>query len=73
MAYDENLAGRVRKLMAGRAQLAEKKMFGGLSFMVDGRMCCGVLNDDLVVRVGLGEPHGALAREISCGSASGLT
>ena len=50
VAYDEELAGRVRAAVADRTDVEEKKMFGGLSFMVAGQMCCGVLNNDLVVR-----------------------
>lgn len=68
MAYDEGLAERVRDELADRPELVERKMFGGLAFMVAGNMCCGVLGDDLIVRVGpdayesaLGEPH---AREM---------
>ncbi len=52
MAYDEKLADRVRSALARYRRITEKKMFGGLAFMLKGRMCCGVLNDDLVVRVG---------------------
>ena len=52
MAYDEKLAHRVRKVLATRKGITEKKMFGGLAFLLGGRMCCGVLNDNLVVRVG---------------------
>ena len=62
MAYDENLAGRVRKLLAPRKGLTEKKMFGGLAFLLSGRMCCGVLKDDLVVRVGPDRYAAALSR-----------
>lgn len=51
MAYDEALAHRVRALLAGRRGLAERRMFGGLCFTLGGRMCCGVLSGDLVVRV----------------------
>lgn len=51
MAYDEQLAERVRILLKGKKEVSEKKMFGGLSFLVDGKMFCGVLKDDLVVRV----------------------
>jgi TfoX/Sxy family transcriptional regulator of competence genes len=51
MAYDEELAGRVRAALADRTDVEEKKMFGGLSFMVAGQMCCGVLKNDLVVRI----------------------
>lgn len=52
MAYDEQLAARVRALMKGRGPLQEKKMFGGLAYMFKGKMCFGIVNDDLVVRVG---------------------
>ncbi|MBK9940110.1 MAG: TfoX/Sxy family protein [Kouleothrix sp.] len=59
MAYDERLALRVRALLAGQAVLDEKKMFGGLTFMVNGHMCCGILGDELMLRVGP-EQHGAM-------------
>ncbi len=52
MAYDETLAARVRDCLAGRAGVTEKKMFGGLTFMLGGNMCCGVNKDDLFLRVG---------------------
>jgi TfoX/Sxy family transcriptional regulator of competence genes len=52
MAYDEGLAARVRDILDGVAGLAEKRMFGGLAFMVGGNMCCGVVGDELMVRVG---------------------
>lgn len=52
MAYDEAFAERVRAVFAGRGDVAEKRMFGGLAFMVSGNMCCGVSKGDLVVRVG---------------------
>ncbi len=51
VAYNEELAGRVRAALADRTDVEEKKMFGGLSFMVAGQMCCGVLKNDLVVRI----------------------
>ena len=51
MAYDEHLAARVRALLAGRADVSERKMFGGLTFMVGGNMCCGVNKDELIVRL----------------------
>jgi len=65
MAYDEATAGRVRKLLSRRPDVTEKKMMGGLCFMVKGRMCCSVSGrGGLLVRVGaeaqpsvLGEPH----------------
>jgi TfoX-like protein len=65
MAYDEKTAGRVRKLLSVRPDVVEKKIMGGLCFMVKGRMCCSVSGKGgLLVRVGadahpsmLGEPH----------------
>lgn len=62
MPYDESLAERVRKAVSHRSDVVEKKMFGGLSFMVNGYMACGVLKDDLMVRVGPDRFQDALAR-----------
>ena len=52
MAYDEQLAARVRARLKGQPALIEKKMFGGLAYMSQGKMFAGILNSDLVVRVG---------------------
>ena len=52
MAYDLVLAERIRQSLAGTAGVAEKRMFGGLCYMVKGHMCCGVAGRDLVLRVG---------------------
>lgn len=52
MAYNEEIAVRIRVALAGRKGITEKKMFGGIGFMLHGNMCCGVSNDNLVVRVG---------------------
>ena len=52
MAYDEGVAQRIREIFAGRRDVKEKKMFGGLAFMVRGHMCCGVLGEKLMARVG---------------------
>ena len=53
MAYDEETAERVRKLLAGQGDVVAKKMMGGLCFMVGGRMCCVVSGKGgLLVRVG---------------------
>jgi TfoX/Sxy family transcriptional regulator of competence genes len=64
MAYDEQLAERIRTALRGRDDVEERKMFGGIAFMVAGRMACGVIHDDLMVKVGadghdeaLAEPH----------------
>jgi TfoX/Sxy family transcriptional regulator of competence genes len=51
MAYDETLASRVRKILSPMAGFSEKKMFGGLCFLVHGNMCCGVLKNELVLRL----------------------
>jgi TfoX/Sxy family transcriptional regulator of competence genes len=50
MPYDEKLAQKVRQALAGTKGVLEKKMFGGVAFMVDGAMCIGVDKDDLIVR-----------------------
>ena len=52
MAYDEKLAQRIRRELTGLPVLIEKKMFGGIGFMLSGNMACGVNGDDLIVRVG---------------------
>ncbi len=52
MAFDEYLAGRVRKILARIDGVTEKKMFGGLCFLVNGNMALGLVNDDLMIRVG---------------------
>lgn len=62
MAYDEKLANRVRKALARRRGIAEIKMMGGLCFTLYGNMCCGVVNNDLVVRVGPERYEEALVR-----------
>lgn len=64
MAYSEDLADRVRALLAGREGVREQKMFGGLAIMLNGNMACGIMGNDLIVRVGkenfdhaLSQPH----------------
>ena len=52
MAYDERLAERTRETLADRGDVTERKMFGGIGFMVAGNMCCGVQGEDLIARVG---------------------
>ena len=62
MAYDEALAARIRSAFEGEPGVAEKKMFGGVAFMVDGNMACGVTSDELMVRVGPDNYEDALSR-----------
>jgi TfoX/Sxy family transcriptional regulator of competence genes len=64
VAFDEALAERIRGILRGADGLAEKRMFGGLAFLVNGNMCCGVHGDELILRVepqrteeALDEPH----------------
>jgi TfoX/Sxy family transcriptional regulator of competence genes len=52
MAFDESLAQRVRELFTNRLGYEEKKMFGGIGFLLHGNMACGVIREDLIVRVG---------------------
>ncbi len=64
MAYDESLAARVRKTLPRRKKIVEKKMFGGVGFLLNGNMCVGVWKEYLILRVGpdnydeaLAQPH----------------
>ena len=60
MAYDESLADRVRDVMQGEPGSSERKMFGGLAFMLDGHMCCGIVGNELMLRLGADGAENAL-------------
>jgi TfoX/Sxy family transcriptional regulator of competence genes len=62
MAYDKSIAERVRKAIGREKQAVEKRMFGGIAFMVSGHMSCGVIGNMLMVRVGPGQYEQALKR-----------
>jgi TfoX/Sxy family transcriptional regulator of competence genes len=62
MAYDEGLAQRLRELFAERSDVVEKKMFGGIAYMLRGNMLCGVLGDTLMARVGAEQYEAALKK-----------
>lgn len=62
MAYDERLGDRIRELLESRRDITERKMFGGLAFMVNGNMFIGVAGGDLMVRVGRDAYDDALKR-----------
>jgi hypothetical protein len=62
MPYDELLAARIRAVLGALPYLTEKKMFGGVCFLVNGNMACGVYKNDLIVRVGAGNYASALSR-----------
>lgn len=64
MAHSESLARRIRQALAGRHGITEKKMFGGVGFLLNGNMCVGIWKSSLIVRLGpeqaaaaLGEPN----------------
>lgn len=60
MAFDESLAGRIRDALARQTAIEEKKMFGGVGFLLNGNMLVGVWTDSLIVRVGPEEYEAAL-------------
>jgi TfoX/Sxy family transcriptional regulator of competence genes len=62
MAYDEGLAQRVRERLGDDPGITERRMFGGIAFLVHGNMAVGVTGDDLMVRVGPEATDAALAR-----------
>ncbi len=62
MAYDELLGVRIRAALSDLSELQEKKMFGGVCFLLNGNMACGVINNDLIVRVGPEKNVAALSR-----------
>jgi len=62
MSYDEQLAERLRKVVAARSDVTEKRMFGGLAFLLNGHMFCGIIKEDLMIRVGHQQYKAALAQ-----------
>ena len=63
MAYSEDLANRIRIAFIDQRVVEEKKMMGGLTFMVNGKMCVGILQDDLMVRLDPAVYDAALRKE----------
>lgn len=51
MAYNEKLANRIRESLSDIPQVEEKEMMGGLTFMVKGKMCVGIIKDELMCRI----------------------
>src|SRR5262245_40696107 len=62
MAFDQHLAKRTRAQLSQHVEFVEKKMFGGLAFLVQGNMCCGVHQNTLIVRLDPQSPYAALRR-----------
>lgn len=65
MSYNENLADRIRESLLSQKNVEEKKMMGGLTFMVDDKMCVGILKDDLMARIDP-EMHDAAIQKQGC-------
>lgn len=63
MAYSEQLAERVRDALGGRLGIVERKMFGGVAWMLEGNMACGVIGEDLLVRLAPEDSAAALAED----------
>jgi len=61
MAYSEKIAQKIRKKLGSMPGFAERKMFGGVCFLLHGHMACGILNNDVIVRVGKEAYESALA------------
>lgn len=62
MAYDEMLTMRIRAALGPLPELVEKKMFGGVGFLINGNMACGVHKNGLIVRVGVATYQKTLSR-----------
>ena len=65
MAYDEGLAERIRRELSDQTGLTEREMFGGIAFMLGGNIACGVIDEDLMVRVGKDSYESALEQEFA--------
>jgi TfoX/Sxy family transcriptional regulator of competence genes len=62
MAYDEALAERVKAIVGARDAVTERKMFGGIAWMVGGNLACGVMGDDVCVKLSVEDAETALER-----------
>jgi hypothetical protein len=63
VAYSEQLAERIREAIDDRPGVTERKMFGGIAWMVNGNMACGIIGEDLMVRLDRDDAETALAEE----------
>jgi len=62
MAYSEKLADKVRQRLAGLPNIEEKEMMGGLTFMYNGKMCVGIIKDELMCRIDPAVHEAAIAK-----------
>jgi TfoX/Sxy family transcriptional regulator of competence genes len=60
VSFDADAAERVRRVLSGRVEVVEARMVGGLSFLVNGNMCCGITGTELMIRVGANSREKAL-------------
>jgi len=60
MPYDKKLADRIRKSLSKQPKLTEREMFGGIGFMLRGNMACGVIGDEMMVRIAKEETKATL-------------
>lgn len=51
MAYDERIADRIREILVDQPEIEEKQMMGGVAFMVNSKMCVGVIKDEMMARI----------------------
>lgn len=65
MAFDQELSDRIESVLRRRHGLTSRKMFGGIAFMLNGNMCCGVIRDELILRLGPEGGEEALEREFT--------
>jgi hypothetical protein len=63
MPYDESLAARIHDLMIGEPGLTERKMFGGVAYMLYGNVCIGIWHDELIARIGVDAAEPALRED----------
>ena len=63
MAYNEKLADRVREALADLPDVVEKKMFRGVTFMVNGKMCISVGDDEIMCRIDPAEYDASMERK----------
>ena len=62
VTFNERTANQIRRVICNTPGLSERSLFSGVAFMLQGNMCCGVIEDNLVVRVGM-ETYDATLRE----------
>lgn len=63
MAFDDGLAQRIREVLGGRSDVEDRQMFGGIAFLIAGNMACGVIGDELIVRMEREDAARLLAEE----------